>query len=106
LGLQADADELEAITWSDRTILAERGGWDDGREAEDGASEGGILQERTTVEFRHRIRGRVGGRGRGRLRTGVMGETFRGKEGLGFEDKRAGGQEDQKRYALKGRPDG
>jgi hypothetical protein len=30
-----------------------------------------------------------------RGKTVVMGETFRGKEGLGFEDKRAGGQEDQ-----------
>jgi hypothetical protein len=43
LGLQADTDELEAIAWSDRTILAERGGWDDGREAENSASEGGVL---------------------------------------------------------------
>ena len=54
LGLQADADELEAIAGSDRAILAERGGRDDGGEAEDSASEGGVLQERTTIEFGHR----------------------------------------------------
>jgi hypothetical protein len=40
-----------------------------------------------------------------RGRTVVTRETFRGKEGLGFEDKRAGGHEDQKRHALKGKPE-
>jgi hypothetical protein len=40
-----------------------------------------------------------------RGKTGVMGETFRGKKGLGFEDRRAGGHEGRKRHTLKGKPE-
>ena len=75
LGLQADADELEAVTRGDRAVLAERRGRDDGGEAEHRASEGGVLQERATIEGRHRGRGKGG--------TGVAWVTFRGKEGKG-----------------------
>ena len=53
LSLQADTDELETVTRGDRAILTERGGRDDRGETKNEAGKGGVLQERTAVEFRH-----------------------------------------------------
>ncbi|NBV79871.1 MAG: hypothetical protein EBR62_08435, partial [Verrucomicrobia bacterium] len=50
LALEADAGKLEAIGRSDGAVLAERRRWDDGREAEREAGEGGVAQEGAAVE--------------------------------------------------------
>jgi hypothetical protein len=43
--LEADADELDAVAGGDGAVLAQRGGGDDGREAEGESGQGGALEE-------------------------------------------------------------